>query len=350
MILLMFIVVAVAGLEHVMPLVTRGDIFFGVTTPEEFRDTAEGRRIVRLYRWQVWLICVAAVLLLVFAGRPDYTQVLPFVLLLQVAAGFGAFFVTYRAARRHAVAPSSVRVAALQPPQGSRILWPLLFLGLLVLVVSQAVYLSQHWDRIPDPFPVHWNLSGHADRFVPRSARTVYGELAVGGGLGAFFLAVGYLLSRKMRRIAVAGSPAKSEERFRRVIAGFLALVAYGTAIMVSPVFVAQGLVNVELMTGVLLAAAALMIAFAVLAGQGGSRMRRAPAGLTATTVAAPTGDRTPDACWRLGVFYYNPEDSALIVEKRFGIGYTLNFANPQAWLLGGLLGIVIASMFIFIR
>ena len=45
-------------------------------------------------------------------------------------------------------------------------------------------------------------------------------------------------------------------------------------------------------------------------------------------------GDGTPDSCWKLGLFYYNPGDSALFVEKRIGIGYTLNFARPVAWAL----------------
>jgi uncharacterized membrane protein len=39
-------------------------------------------------------------------------------------------------------------------------------------------------------------------------------------------------------------------------------------------------------------------------------------------------GDRTPDACWRWGLFYVNPADPSILIEKRFGIGYTLNFGN----------------------
>ena len=40
----------------------------------------------------------------------------------------------------------------------------------------------------------------------------------------------------------------------------------------------------------------------------------------------------TPDECWRWGSIYYNAADPALVVEKRDGPGYTLNFANPLAW------------------
>ncbi len=54
-----------------------------------------------------------------------------------------------------------------------------------------------------------------------------------------------------------------------------------------------------------------------------------------------PIGDRTPDQCWRAGMFYVNRTDPAVLVEKRFGIGYTLNFGRPAAWLL---LGLILAS------
>ena len=44
------------------------------------------------------------------------------------------------------------------------------------------------------------------------------------------------------------------------------------------------------------------------------------------------TGKRPPDEDYR-GIFYSNPDDPALFVPKRFGIGYTLNFGNPWSWM-----------------
>ena len=38
----------------------------------------------------------------------------------------------------------------------------------------------------------------------------------------------------------------------------------------------------------------------------------------------------TPDRRWKWG-FYNNPDDGALFVEKRGGIGYTMNIAHPDA-------------------
>jgi uncharacterized membrane protein len=52
--------------------------------------------------------------------------------------------------------------------------------------------------------------------------------------------------------------------------------------------------------------------------------------------------DGTPDACWKFGLLYYNPDDSALMVEKRFGIGYTVNFGNRTLWWICGVAALVI--------
>ena len=51
-------------------------------------------------------------------------------------------------------------------------------------------------------------------------------------------------------------------------------------------------------------------------------------------TSPVPVGDRTADRYWKMGIFYFNREDSAVLVEKRFGLGYTLNFARPAAWVI----------------
>jgi hypothetical protein len=58
------------------------------------------------------------------------------------------------------------------------------------------------------------------------------------------------------------------------------------------------------------------------------------------------TGRRPPDQAYR-GIFYFNPDDPALLVPKRFGIGYTLNFGNPWSWAVLALIILTVALPFI---
>ena len=43
---------------------------------------------------------------------------------------------------------------------------------------------------------------------------------------------------------------------------------------------------------------------------------------------------RDDDRYWYGGFFYNNPDDPAVFVPKRFGLGWTLNFGHPQAKLV----------------
>ncbi|MEG3041302.1 MAG: DUF5808 domain-containing protein, partial [Clostridium sp.] len=56
------------------------------------------------------------------------------------------------------------------------------------------------------------------------------------------------------------------------------------------------------------------------------------------------------DDKWILGGFYYNKNDPAWMVEKRTGIGWTINFASPKAWLAtGGLIIFIIINIVVSI-
>jgi uncharacterized membrane protein len=54
----------------------------------------------------------------------------------------------------------------------------------------------------------------------------------------------------------------------------------------------------------------------------------------TAAPEGPPIGDTTPDSSWILGRLYFNRADPTLFVERRMGLGYTLNLGNPWSWLV----------------
>src|SRR5215469_14987456 len=49
-----------------------------------------------------------------------------------------------------------------------------------------------------------------------------------------------------------------------------------------------------------------------------------------------------PEDGWK-GIFYYKPDDPALFVPKRYGIGYTLNFGNSWSWVVLALILAMVA-------
>lgn len=52
------------------------------------------------------------------------------------------------------------------------------------------------------------------------------------------------------------------------------------------------------------------------------------------------------DDKWILGSIYYNKNDPAWMVEKRLGVGWTVNFAHPKSWIaVGGLIVFIISNI-----
>ncbi|MGH9530090.1 MAG: DUF5808 domain-containing protein [Terriglobales bacterium] len=39
---------------------------------------------------------------------------------------------------------------------------------------------------------------------------------------------------------------------------------------------------------------------------------------------------------WKFLIFYFNPSEPRLLVQKRSGLPFTLNFARPAAWAITG--------------
>src|SRR5271157_1457713 len=96
--------------HYLMPRMTRPDVYFAVTVPSEFRDSAEGWSILKRYRTEVAIVSVLALLVVlspVRMGESKYSLVVTLGgFLLQ---GAGVFLAYYRARGRvlpHAVAPA----------------------------------------------------------------------------------------------------------------------------------------------------------------------------------------------------------------------------------------------------
>ncbi|HET9111045.1 MAG TPA: DUF5808 domain-containing protein [Ktedonobacterales bacterium] len=72
--------------------------------------------------------------------------------------------------------------------------------------------------------------------------------------------------------------------------------------------------------------------------------LRRSHAQPTSADQRRLTGPifRDDERYWFAGVFYYNPDDPDALVPKRFGIGWTINFAHPIGKILAALMIIMI--------
>jgi uncharacterized membrane protein len=305
-------------LMHFLPGSTRPDLFFGVTIDPAFRRSGAGRHTLRLYRTILWATTIAAVALLLLTE-------LWVMALVQVTGFLVALGLAHRQVLAHAAAPpTTVEVDLLAPsekfPGGA-------FAALLPLVSSVllAVWASRHWDRLPQRIPVHIGLHG-ADRWVVRTTAGVYGFIGTQAVLSLIFVISAWGVLHWSRRISGQGTDGARDRQFRQVNVHLFLVVAYLLAAaawiaLLKPA--AAGLAGVVMMV--------MIVGYFFLLVR-----------LNQSTTAAARGDRTPDACWKLGIFYINRADPSVFVAKRFGIGYTVNFGNWWTWAV---LGVIVAAV-----
>jgi chromate transport protein ChrA len=63
--------------------------------------------------------------------------------------------------------------------------------------------------------------------------------------------------------------------------------------------------------------------------------------------LATESRDPMADKYWKWGYFYFNPEDSALVVPTRSGIGLSHNYARPGVWWVAGAVVVVTIASFV---
>jgi len=350
-----FVIVICLVLYYLMPRMTRPDVYFAVTVPSEFRDSAEGWSILKRYRTEVAIVSVLALLVVlspVRMGESKYS-------LVATLGGFflqgaGVFLAFYRARGRvlpHAVAPATIREAALEPrparlPGG----WLLQFPPFAVLA-GTGIWLHTHWEQIPESFPIHWGANGQPNNWSTRTFTGVYGSLLMGVVLCASMGFLAYAFLRWSRPIQAAGAAGERERRFRKMVGSILVAAQYLLALQftwigLTPLSNPQaGPPGIVPFLVIALGFVVVVVVVVMRYGQGGTRLAGAAA--SAAGGAAPVGDRTPDKYWKLGLFYVNRDDPAVFVEKRFGVGYTLNFGHPGIWIALAVLAAVWVAVFL---
>jgi uncharacterized membrane protein len=336
----LFAIAFVAVLAYVMPRLTRPDLYFAVTVAPDFRNTPEARAILRRYQTEVVFYSLGAFGLLLLGEWRGWISATALAVLAQVGGDFVAYYRARKDVQPHAAEPTAIREASLKPrarhlPGG----WSLQ-LGPFALLAAAALYLRAHWTDVPERFPVHWGFDGRPDAWASRGALAVYGSLLTGAVVCAGLGLLAYATLRWSRQVRAARPLADAERHFRTTTIALVLGAEYLVALILGCVgllpLVSQTRVAREfsLFSALTLVFAVAATAVLARAGQGGTRLPGAWAAGLGSEGVRPVGDRTAAECWKAGIIYVNRNDPARIVEKRFGIGYTMNFGHPESWVV----------------
>ena len=228
---------------------------------------------------------------------------------------------------------SAAAIGEADLPSAVPFAWNLLYVPVILGTLALGLVL---YPSMPDMIPMHADFAGNVNRWEPKTISTVFGfPIALEMFMAACFMLSHWMILRS-KRPSDPGAPATSAlayGMFARaqsvylLVMGVLVSGGIGILFMLSSAgIVSLGQAGVAIMIlciPVVIGAIALSVVY----GQAGSRMftrMRESATLLADE----------DEHWKLGIFYFNPNDASIIVPERFGIGWTMNFARPAAWAI----------------
>lgn len=217
-----------------------------------------------------------------------------------------------------------------------RTAWYLLYLFVIVITVIASVL---KYPSLPEQIPMHYNIAGEVDRYAIKSIGTIVIMPVMQLLIGLLFVGINLAIGTSKRQ-----RDFKRNSAFRGVMSitlfaiGFMVTLLF-TCIQLSMLTILNEKLMIFLPIAFLVATFIICIYLAVKVGQGGSRLK--------TTDDALANKVDDDRYWIGGFLYCNKNDSSLFVEKRFGMGYTLNFGNPKSLIAIGVLVILIIALMV---
>lgn len=308
------------------------------------RTADDDRRALRL-RFANALVTTLGVVL-AFSPAPDAVRVIAGVVCPLVSTAW-LLLEMWGAIRSRAAEPIPARyVVSLEDPPRTRdyISIPLQLANVLMLIVPSAVFV---WllGQLPASIPVHWDAAGHIDRYGSPSELWMMPAFIAFDVLLLWGIAYGVAKERWASPEQSADAYAALQLERRTLMVRMTEWIM--TSINLSMVVIWIGLALSGLpgwgdVVGPSIAIALGLMAVGTVAPLV-VYLRRLVAVKDQIQALAGTevlGTR-PDG-WKLGgVVYYAPDDPAVFVPKRLGIGQTLNFARPASWIVLGAILVV---------
>jgi uncharacterized membrane protein len=329
----------------VIPYVTRRTESFGVSIPEEeyYKEdlTAMRKRFVKMSAFVGALSVIIITFLLLLFGED--VPLLSLAVFCEVAALFLIYYYFHKKMKAYKQnaswedrVSSEIHIGLANYPESIKKIvspaWFVLYAVIIIATIAGTLYI---YPSIPDLFPMHFDIAGNPDRYAEKSIVSAMFLPGMQVFLALIFWLV-YIVIIRAKRVMDVENPVESAERseiFRAAWSRFaifagLPLVAAFSYMQ----FALFGFFSASSATAVVLIMSLILIVWAVILmfkyGQGGSRINTKRAQGTKINI------QDDDRYWKLGVLYFNKEDPSLFVEKRFGVGFTINLGRPIVWVI----------------
>lgn len=203
----------------------------------------------------------------------------------------------------------------------------------LLIACFSCLTLIVHYPSLPNEIPMHFNIAGEVDHYAQKSVLSVFQISFLHFLISILFLFITRWSFQSRVQLDLEHIEQSTTDAMR-----YLKLVGLNFFILNLLISVLFGIFPYSILTGHIPSAKIMMILIVLLFVNVGSLI----------AVYAHYGQRkflsTPesrtysledeDRYWLWGVFYNNPDDPAIMVQKRFGVGWTINIGHSTGKII----------------
>jgi uncharacterized membrane protein len=294
----------------------------------------DGRRRARRVRYVNAITTLAALVVALVAGS-DPARVLAVMVLPLVPVAW--LMVEAARVRPNDTVPARYAVPLTAPPPGRRYVSSALQLANAALVALACAAFALVASRLPERIPVHWDRYGRVNRWGRPGELWLFAMIMALFVVLPWFVAFGVARERWALPPDAANEAAPLQLRRRTLIVRLVESISVGVNASLAVGWLAAAIgalpgranvVGVGVLASVAIAGVSVVGSIAVLSRP----LTRVHEALRVLGGSPALGTRSDGWKWN-GLVYYSPDDPAVFVPKRRGVGQSLNFARPSAWL-----------------
>jgi len=338
-------VLIIGGALLVIPHITRKGLLFGVYVGEDVVKGRSGRQILRSWRRNCLLAMLFSLVVgfgISVAGAPVAGNLTGTAVLLLVAP---ILYLQVHSKARNLVTPTAegqaeIAVASLEIRSTKEAGFTKLVLAICIVTGLVAVaYAVVAYFAMPSMVPPISDSGVMHEKSIITFIIIPLFNLV----LSPFFALIAVLAvgAKRSLRGGAGGHSKKAQDAFRVAwtkLVSVFALLLCALLTLLSVQIVRIGLLEIHpvvaiVSVGVGAGVFAVVSAIGVIwlmkrYGQGGALRE------TGSVDERLTGSLADNSHWLMGLFYYNADDPSMMIENRFGFGYSFNYGNRKAQLI----------------
>ncbi|ETT84683.1 DUF1648 domain-containing protein [Bacillus mycoides] len=358
LIIFSIVIVFVTAIEIMIPFLMKENIIFGVSIPEENIKNIKLTSYKKIYSRSIFIVFFVLIVLYLFWGinkNLSEELIALFGIVIQSLIIFISMILYFyfhgkvmkqKVTHKWGEDLKEVKIADLTIRSRDEMLPWYIYVLPIAVTVGLISYTALQYNNLPQQIPIHWGADGKPDSFTTKSLFSVHLSSIILLTIQIMFLAIHEATKRSGIKLSATRTNLSGARQLnlRKQSSWFMFMICVCITIFLA--FLQLTTIHEDLIGEVMILVVPLIFLLVILIGTVVFAIKAGTARVNAETQSVKgIKDTDEDKYWKFGLFYFNNNDPSIFVEKRFGIGWTINFANPFGYLI--IFGPIIVIFFV---